>query len=322
MWACPQVVLRPSSQVRCLKLWTELYLYSPLTPYTHPQPTLHPSQPLPLATPTKEKPNGHLPVKSNGLIISQSLHVEREEEEEEEEVFKSVATSINNGDKPREEEKREKSDKEKLNGHNNDDETNTRDQENEASETGIENSQILWQSLNLSSPSPSSSDRNTVDMEESFRVVTETADPSLTTLAVREATSGYLTFPLATTPTDRSWLSHSLNYSIFSECESRLRLLEGDGLVKQVDPVQERVAELEGLLRQRVRLLEEEVKRLKLALTTGEGLEGVVKEETSSVVNDEKNEEVLVKIHFKDCKLLSLSPLLFFFLSLYSPLVH
>ena len=239
-------------------------------------------------------------------------------------MLKSVATSINNGDKPREEEKREKSDKEKLNGHNNDDEINTRDQENEASETCIESSQILWQSLNLSSlsPSPSSSDRHTVDMEESFRVVTETADPSLTTLAVREATSGYLTLPLATTPTDRSWLSHSLNYSVFSECESRLRLLEGDGLVKQVDPVQERVAELEGLLRQRVRLLEEEVKRLKLALTTGEGLEGVVKEETSSVVNDEKNEEVLVKIHFKNCKLLLSSLSLFFFPPLYSPLVH
>lgn len=153
----------------------------------------------------------------------------------------------------------------------------------------ITDSQVFWQSQNFSL---SVSHHPPPDMEESFRVVPETSEPSLTTFAVQEVNKNS-SLPLATT-VDKSWLSYStsLNYSVFSECESRLRLLGGDGLVRQVDPVQERVAELERLLRQRVHLLEEELKRVKLALTSGEGFVGVVNEEVCLAINDEKNEEV------------------------------
>ena len=152
--------------------------------------------------------------------------------------------------------------------------------------TPVTDSQVFWQSQNFSL-----SVTHPGDMEESFRVVPETSEPSLTTFAVQEVNKNSL--PLATT-IDKSWLSYSasLNYSVFSECESRLRLLGGDGLVKQVDPVQERVAELEGLLRQRMRLLEEELKRAKSALASGEGFVDQVNEEACLAVNDEKNDEV------------------------------
>ncbi|XP_011406514.1 PREDICTED: myotubularin-related protein 3-like [Amphimedon queenslandica] len=303
-----EVVLCPNYQVRSLKLWRELFLHLPLTRYTTTLPPPPSSRPLLPSTPTREKPNGHLhvPVKSNGIIPSLSLHVEEDKESEgDESVYKSFTVSVSNGDtsleeeeerergtvegKTKEEEEEEEGELNKEEARNINGETTeeAKDTKSTPPASAVTDSQVFWQSQNFSL----SVNHPAADMEESFRVVPETSEPSLTTFAVQEVNKNS-SLPLATT-VDKSWLSYStsLNYSVFSECESRLRLLGRDGLVKQVDPVQERVAELEGLLRQRVHLLEEELKRVKSALTSGEGFVSVVNEEECLAVNDEKNEE-------------------------------
>lgn len=114
------------------------------------------------------------------------------------------------------------------------------------------------------------------DMEDSFRVITDANEYSLTTLNCSLREPHPVDTPLS------SVLSASLNYSTFSECEGRLRLLGNDGLEKLVDPVQERVGELNELLWHRIRELENEVKRLSTNINGGGVGVGVVKSTTES----------------------------------------
>ena len=89
-------------------------------------------------------------------------------------------------------------------------------------------------------------------MEESFRIIDEV---SLTTAQLSLA-NGHAFPTLTKAPPNR------MGYSIYSECDSRLRNLGGDGLGYHSNPVQGRVREMERRYQERIRELENKVRKL------------------------------------------------------------
>ena len=114
-------------------------------------------------------------------------------------------------------------------------------------------------------------------MEESFRIVEEISEPSLTVRMVSntklEEDDDPPITPTVLSPrngvdNDR-WSSSSpckMNMSMFSECESRLRNLTEDGMSQYSDPVQERVKEIEENYQHKISHLEEKLRRMTQAL--------------------------------------------------------
>lgn len=115
------------------------------------------------------------------------------------------------------------------------------------------------------------------DMEDSFRIVEDVSEPSLTTkslnkpLARLSSSNDPALTPLSSMSTD-IWSTviiperNKMNMSQFSECESRLRNLAEDGMKPYQDPVQERVREIEEQYKEKIARLEEKVRRMSSVL--------------------------------------------------------
>ena len=149
------------------------------------------------------------------------------------------------------------------------------------------------------------------DMEDSFRVIEDTSEqPSLTTKIVPPMTSVVSEVDQSlTSPTSHDNLNfwsvempkqQSLDMSTFSECESRLRNLSEDGVGLYLDPVQQRVMEIEDGYKEKVSQLEEKIRRLTMMLrhkmdSTGSKEEGERKEllELIDESSDSNTEQVL-----------------------------
>lgn len=214
-----QEVLYPSFYLQNLQLWKELYLASPLIPYSTSSNSLTSLVvTTPIATPTTiPLENGHCHGYANG-----DLHREQKKEDAVKGEMGGATASIN--------------------GHEG------------ISSEGLDSSQLLWASTTLMN----------IEMEDSFRVLEKDfGEPSLTMGSL--ANQSHLA--------QLSQLSHlspshqrSMSYSLYSECESRLRSLGSDGLCREVDPLQERMKEIEGVYLSRIELLESKVKKLTLTL--------------------------------------------------------
>lgn len=110
------------------------------------------------------------------------------------------------------------------------------------------------------------------DMEESFKVVSEDNQSSLTTHMIRSNSkdvstptqSNHSSLGVWSVPTNH--YERTLSYSMFSECDSRLRYLGPDGLGQHVDLVQQRMLEIKDTLEKRVHHLESKVRKLTMSL--------------------------------------------------------
>ena len=111
-----------------------------------------------------------------------------------------------------------------------------------------------------------------IDIEESFRVVNEDSQSSLTTRIIPSHSkdistptqSNHSSLGVWSVPTNH--YDRTLSYSMFSECDSRLRHLGPDGLGQHVDPVQQRMIEIKDTLEKRVHYLESKVRKLTMSL--------------------------------------------------------
>ena len=102
---------------------------------------------------------------------------------------------------------------------------------------------------------------NNIEVEESFRVLHD-EEASLT--AAQD-----LHVALETSQTTiQSQHGSSLSYSLYSQCDSRLRSLGADGLSKDVDAVQERIRQIDEEYCVRLETLESKIKKLTLVLRT------------------------------------------------------
>ncbi len=125
----------------------------------------------------------------------------------------------------------------------------------------------------LASIIPSYVTGTNLDMEDSFRVIDEAVESSLTLPNMKQLSSSLSDGDPGLTPVSiNNQLSvgvasnSKLNLSMFSECESRLRNLSEDGMTIYQDPIQERVRVMEEQYQSRISQLEEKVKRVTIML--------------------------------------------------------
>ena len=159
------------------------------------------------------------------------------------------------------------------------------------------------------------------DMEDSFRIVEDVSEPSLTTKSINKplarlsSSNDPALTPISSTGTD-IWSTviiperrNKMNMSQFSECESRLRNLAEDGMKPYQDPVQERVREIEEQYKERIARLEEKMKRVSTVLRhkmdsserKEEGEEELLEFITESSDNIEQVSEVKNELYMYTC---------------------
>ena len=233
-----------------LQLWRELYMGSPLISYsTSSSFNLSTSYIDSFVTPTnrtdRSKPfsNGHSPQFQNNLsnedIIEQVSN--KDSLTSEKDILLTTPLSSN-------------SIEQKSNG------LFANNEGGGAEDPPTLNSSHLWPS-----------NENT-DIEESFRVVDEDSQSSLTTNIIHSNSkdvhtptqSNHSSLGMWSIPTNH--YDRTLSYSMFSECDSRLRHLGPDGLGEHVDPVQQRIIEIKDTLEKRVHHLESKVRKLTMSL--------------------------------------------------------
>jgi myotubularin-related protein 3/4 len=129
---------------------------------------------------------------------------------------------------------------------------------------------------------------NTIELEDSFRVVTE-GEASMTTRDVAMTTK-----EVAMTTVIPASRETSLSYSQYSQCETRLRNLGQDGLSWEwIDPLHERMREMEELYDRKLEALEDKVKRLTQALRHRQKESDSYRDSEDEVINgiDEGNDQ-------------------------------
>ena len=277
-------VLYPSCQLKHLQLAQELYASSHLIPYSSTSPTLHtPPSSSQQTTPSNTPPNDDVihhhisngtlpqlsnddvPINSNNDTINSNDSIQNE------------ITPVTNEDHST------------HNGDSTIDYSNEITVDNEISsddsnEQGHSLSKSdVFHSLNGSTISTDNSHMlwhsavSTTNTEESFRIVEEISEPSLTVTMVSntklEDDDDPPITPTVLSPSsgvdNDQWSSSSpckMNMSMFSECESRLRNLTEDGMRQYSDPVQERVKEIEENYQHKISHLEEKLRRMTQAL--------------------------------------------------------
>ena len=266
-----QGVLFPSWYVRDLYLWQELYCTSHLIPYSSATPLQLPHK-SEQVTPSKISSFGRVCLQ-NGK--SDSTDLETNKLSSSPTTIKSNTGTINSNTGTIN----------SNNSHDVDDKNNNDSLQGKDSDNNLVLSN-MFHSFAINKTCSNANSQNggnnfhtnsipssVMDMEDSFRVIDDAIEPSLTASTIKRLSSSISDGDPALTPisVNNLWSvgvasNSKLDLSTFSECESRLRNLSEDGMSLYQDPVQERVRIMEEQYQERISQLEEKVKRVTVML--------------------------------------------------------